>query len=326
MKVIKSNVEILEQGPGIIGMFKHIERVARTSYHTESSITEDSYIKFCEMLKTRGHWACFEHGTVYLKIPKILMPIEAIYFKTNPYTEYEEDMDFFYFTTNYREILHFCDKYKKNPDDVLNNYWTEPIPPYNFRKRVTTKWVCSRGVSHELVRHRNFVHLQSSQRYIAYNLEKNGAGITYILPQWVYSVRDEVASTVDPLTGKSREYIKDLDGEELWKTLCNIDRTVASRNDFWKVCEEEYIWERTNDESTKLKPEDARGALCNDVMTEVCMTGFLSNYVYTPKDTTEKAGFFFLRCASDAHPDFRVLAISLEEQFNEKFKLNENNE
>ena len=49
MKVIDSNVEILEQQPGIVGMFKHIERVARTAYHTESSITDDSYIKFCDI-------------------------------------------------------------------------------------------------------------------------------------------------------------------------------------------------------------------------------------------------------------------------------------
>lgn len=322
MKVIESGVEILEQQPGIVGMFKHIEKVARTSYHSENLITDDSYIKFCGMLKSRGHWACFEHGTVYLRIPKFPEHVESVYFKNNPYTQFTEDCGFYYFTTNYREILHYCNQNDKDPEELLNKFWSEP--DQNFKCRVTSKWICSRGISHELVRHRVFVHLQSSQRYIAYDIEKNGGEITFIMPQWVYKIQEEVASTVDSLTGESRDYIRDLEGQALWDKLATIDRTIASRDDFWKTCEKEYIWERQNEEATKLKPEDARGVLCNDVMTEVCMTGFLSDYTYEPSNTTEKAGFFFLRCAPDAHPDFRVLAQDLQNQFNKKFNTNEN--
>lgn len=322
MKVIESSVSILEQGPGIEGMFKHIERVARTSYHTESSITEDSYIRFCEMIKKRGHWACFEHGTVYLKFPKFPAYVEVVYFKNNPYTEYTEDCGYYYFTTNYRELLHFCNQNNRDENYYLKNFWSEPDS--NFKQRVTSKWICSRGVSHELVRHRAMGFLQSSQRYIAYDIEKNGGEITFILPQWIYKVRNDWADTVDSITGESREHLKDLEGSKLWNALCCLDRTVASRDNFWKLCENEYIFERSGDEGTVLKPEDARGVLCNDVMTEVCMTGFLSSYTYRPANSTEKAGFFYLRCATDAHPDFRVLALDLEKQFNEKFKLNEN--
>lgn len=303
MKVIKSDVEILEQQSGIIGMFKHVERVARTSYHSENLITEDSWKKFCDMLLKRGHWACFEHGTVYLKIPKVIMQVEAVYFRNNHYTKFTEDSDYYYFTTNYRELLHFCQTYKKDPEYLLNNYWTEP--DYNFPPRVTSKWVCSRGVSHELVRHRVMCYLQSSQRYIAYDIEKNGGEVTFIIPQWVYKLRDD----------------ENLDGEELWTKLKQTNRTVEARDKFWKACEQEYIWERQSAEDTKLKPEDARGVLCNDVMTEICVTSFLEDLDYTPgDDTTEKAGFFYLRTAPDAHPDFRVLAEKFKSLVDTKFK------
>lgn len=302
MKVIDSNVEILEQQPGIVGMFKHIERVARTAYHTESSITDDSYVKFCDMLLKRGHWACFEHGTVYLRISKFPTFVETIYFKNNPYTKYSEDKDYYYFTTNYREILHFCNSNGKDPKEILEKYWFEPNN-IDFKLRVTVKWICSRAISHEIVRHRLYSQLQASQRYIAYDLEKNGGGITYIIPQWAY------------VLGEKHE-ITGLRGEEFWKALVDVDNTAAARNNFWDICEKEYIEERNS-----LKPENARGVLCNDVMTEICTTGFVDDFIYEPKNTTEKAGFFYLRCAPDAHPDFSVLAKKLRKLFITKFYL-----
>lgn len=301
MKVIDSSVEILEQPQGIVGMFKHIERVARIAYHTESSISEDSYSRFCDMLMKRGHWACFEHGTVYLKIPKFPSFVETIYFKNNPYTKFTEDLDYYYFTTNYREILHFCNKNKKDPKELLDKYWSEP-DNINFKPRVTVRWICSRAVSHELVRHRLNSILQASQRYIAYDLEKNGAGISFIIPQWAYKLGEQLG--------------ENLEGEELWNELVKVNPVAEKRNKFWEDCEKEYLEERNY-----LKPEDARGVLCNDVMTEICTTGFVEDFTYKPEDTTEKAGFFYLRCAPDAHPDFSVLAKKLRKQFITKFYL-----
>ena len=46
------------------------------------------------------------------------------------------------------------------------------------------------------------------------------------------------------------------------------------------------------------------------------MTGFIEDYIKVPNNTdSEKEGFFYLRTAKDAHPDIRVLAKDLEEQF-----------
>jgi thymidylate synthase ThyX len=111
----------------------------------------------------------------------------------------------------------------------------------------------------------------------------------------------------------------DLDGEELWDTLCCEDRTVASRDRIWKTLEDEYFYELSTDEGENLKPEEARGILPNDTKTELIMTGFLEDFYYTPPaNSSEKAGFFYLRCAPDAQADIRVLAESLKEQMYNK--------
>ena len=52
-------------------------------------------------------------------------------------------------------------------------------------------------------------------------------------------------------------------------------------------------------------PQEARQVLPNALKTEVVMTGFISDWKH----------FFSLRCAENAHPDMRVLAIKLKEDF-----------
>ena len=42
MRLIKPSIEILEQGSGIQGIYKQIEKAGRTCYKSENLITEDS--------------------------------------------------------------------------------------------------------------------------------------------------------------------------------------------------------------------------------------------------------------------------------------------
>ena len=69
MKLIKQTFEILDQQPGIEGMYKQIELAGRTCYKSEDKITEDSAKEFVDRMINSGHWAMLEHGTVYLRIP-----------------------------------------------------------------------------------------------------------------------------------------------------------------------------------------------------------------------------------------------------------------
>lgn len=152
MKIIKSSVEILPQGPGVVGMFKHVERIGRIAYKSEDRITEDSYIKFIDMLKNRGHWAVFDSGTVYMIVPgKGVSWLNKL--RENPYSVVRKDLnpskDRYFVTTNYRVVLKL-----EIPIEDIKKYWVDPQKDRRFSTRVTSHWICSRGVSHELVRHK----------------------------------------------------------------------------------------------------------------------------------------------------------------------------
>ena len=68
MKLINSSFEIIEQKPGLEGVYKQIELAGRTCYKSESNITEDSAKAFVDRMIKSGHGAMLEHGTVYLSL------------------------------------------------------------------------------------------------------------------------------------------------------------------------------------------------------------------------------------------------------------------
>ena len=153
MKVIKSSVELFEQEPGISGMFKFIERCGRVAYKSEDKITSDSWDRFCRMLFEKGHWAVFEHGTVYLEFQDGQEVGDIPEFKalteTKPYTRWTKDSTGkVYLTTNYRVICQLGLR------DFMEKNWSEP--GINHYHRLGSHWVCSRATSHQVVRHRGY--------------------------------------------------------------------------------------------------------------------------------------------------------------------------
>lgn len=66
MKFVDSNFVIMSQDSGLVGLYKHVEKVARVSYKSEDKITEDSAKRMVDTLIKNKHLACLEHGTVYL--------------------------------------------------------------------------------------------------------------------------------------------------------------------------------------------------------------------------------------------------------------------
>ena len=69
MKFIDSSYEIIEQKPKLIGVYEQIERAARVSYKSEDKITEGSAQRMVDTLIKNKHYACLEHGTIYLEVP-----------------------------------------------------------------------------------------------------------------------------------------------------------------------------------------------------------------------------------------------------------------
>lgn len=141
MKLIESSVQIIEEKDP----YKMIELAGRTCYKSEDKITENSAKEFVERMIKLGHGAMLEHGTVYLTIAKTAMNIgDPIFYIRNKYSKVNEDDLFYYITTNMRVIV------ENNRLDDLQ-YQVEPTE--HHEKRITAKFICDRGVSHEFVRH-----------------------------------------------------------------------------------------------------------------------------------------------------------------------------
>lgn len=150
MKLIKPSFEILPQSEGLEGIYKQIELAGRTCYKSEDKITEDSAKEFVDRMIKSGHGAMLEHGTVYLSLG---MASREQYFKycynkfskTNSIGNAEYSTWRGFVTTNLRVLVE---------NNWLNDleYLCEPTEYHE--KRITVKFICDRGVSHEFVRHK----------------------------------------------------------------------------------------------------------------------------------------------------------------------------
>ena len=318
MKLIKPSFEIIEQAPGIQGVKKQIERAGRTCYKSEDKITDTSCEEFVNRMVNSGHGAMLEHGTVYLQIPfkyidvssKLEIPIiEDLVFKytENKYSRCVTINHVAYITTNYRVLV--------------ENGWLDDLqyqcePTEYHEKRITVKFICDRGVSHEFVRHRVFSFAQESTRYCNYCKNKFHDGLVFIIPEWAQYIDEGEAYVADVgciRTGACKD--TSIFGTRSWtKPLKDDDPAEWHAEmvflDFLERVNRAY--KKLILETKKLTAQQARAILPNALKTELIMTGFLSDWEH----------FFKLRCHSTAHPDARALAIPLKETFIERGYLN----
>lgn len=283
MRLIKPKVKIINQEPGVEGLFKHMELCARTCYKSEDKITEDSARKFIDnVIVARGHTAMLEHGTVYLIIDCSGRLLDvANKYVNNKYSEWTLHPDGVHYciTTNYRVLL-------QNGwlDDL--QYLCEPTE-YHVR-RITVRFICDMGVAREFCRHRVFSFAQESTRYCNYAKDKFGNELTFIQPCWI---TDESLSHWRTVMNSETEWFRP---NNAFPGINMFLHSLEEAEDIYLALINEEGW----------KPQQARNVLPLALKTELIMTG-----------TDEQwAGFFNLRCARDAHPQARELAIELRDR------------
>lgn len=274
MKLIKPSVEIREQREGLDGMYEHIEWAGRHCYKSHDKTTATSAKEFVGRIAKSGHGSVLEHGTIYLAIPADDMPAELL---VNPYTkcvycQTPAIENWYAVTTNYRVIV-------ENNWDLL--LMRQCSPTSCHEKRITVKFICDRGVSHEFVRHRTLSVSQESQRYCNYGKDKFGSQITFIKPSW-WSAKSE-------------------DKESFKKALLKAEETYLKAIKAWDDRKQDKRF-RTKHKGNPLSPQMARMILPNATKTELVMTGFESDWNH----------FLELRCSNAAHPDARYLADKLK--------------
>lgn len=290
MKLIESSVQIIEEKDP----YKMIELAGRTCYKSEDKITENSAKEFVDRMIKLGHGAMLEHGTIYLKIDKTEdghLPPARLYWSDGnhkKYTKVRKHGNSIYVTTNLRVIVE---------NDRLDDLQYQVEPTEHHEKRITAKFICYRGVSHEFVRHRVFSFAQESTRYCDYSKDKFRNDITYIIPSWL-----------DLPEGKYSDWDNDwCDVSELKLLYPEVDNLSDPANCFLQSIKnaEYYYFMLIN---RGWKPQQARQVLPNATKTELVMTGFESDWEH----------FFELRCSGAAHPDAKKLADELKSLMNVK--------
>ena len=299
MRLIKPNVEIIEQKPGLEGMYKQIELAGRNCYKSEDKITEDSAKAFVDRMIKSGHGAMLEHGTVYLTIPitdSTSYRIDA--YIRNKYTRsaISKDVRNYYITTNLRVLVE---------NNWLNDLRYICEPTEYHEKRITVKWTCDRGILAEFTRHRTFSFAAESTRYCNYSKNKFENGLTFIIPSWVDDIPNNTV-----LNGLEETF------NFVWSDLTK-QKVKLKVSEYTKT----FLYTAINSELSYLnliengyKPQQARQVLPNALKTELVMTGFESDWKGFFKLRSPKAG------AIGVHPDAAYLADKLYDKIKDKIK------
>ena len=121
----------------------------------------------------------------------------------------------------------------------------------------TVKFICDRGVSHEIVRHRLASYSQESTRYCDYN-----GNITFIIPTWCSDILEGFYVGLEQYSKQS----------EIW-----ISAMYNSEQRYNQLRE------------TGWRPEQARSVLPNSLKTEIVMTANLREWRHLFKLRTSTA-------------------------------------
>ena len=292
MKLIKQSFEILEQKDfTITGIKKFIERCGRVCYKSEDKITDDSYEKFVNMLVKRDHARPLEFGTVHLQMyildfHKLRDTLYINNMWNDQWIKYYYAENFTYVTTNYRYYLDIIKVFPSAEEDF--DLQDDELYP----KRYTVHFITSRGIMDEFRTHVGLSHLAESTRYCNYSKDKFDNQITFIQPSWI--TLDKEITPINELCLLSGQY--DRENPNLRYLASLVDANYA------------YV--------LLLKkgwtPQQARDVLSLSVKSELISCGF--------EDAWEN--FFYRRCANDAHPMAREIAIPLQKRFKELGYIN----
>ncbi|MBQ7064449.1 MAG: FAD-dependent thymidylate synthase [Firmicutes bacterium] len=118
-------------------------------------------------------------------------------------------------------------------------------------EKITVRFICDRGVTHEMVRHRIASYSQESSRYCNYSPDGNRGGISFIKPCFWSEDSEEYKVWLDAMAAAEEAY----------------NRLIAMG----------------------AKPEEARDVLPNSLKTEIVMTANLREWRHFLKLRTDKA-------------------------------------
>lgn len=229
-----------------IGDYLNIEQFNEETFEDSPYYENLTAEDFVNMLMKSGHGAMLEHGTVYMQIDTFLdipedkkLDKRVHQYDSNRFTKVNsmyigQGCWRYYITTNLRVLVE---------NDWLNDLKYVCEPTEFHAKKATAKFICDRGVSHEIVRHRVMSFAQESTRYCNYSKDKFGQELTFIEPSWEFP-------------------------------SSNIVNTRERFEAMLKEAEANYMELIT----LGFKPQEARAVLPNALKTEIVVTGFIDDW------------------------------------------------
>lgn len=156
---------------------------------------------------------------------------------------------------------------------------------------MSVRFICDRGVSHELVRHRIASFAQESTRYANYSKDKFGNQCTFIIPLWCNISEGEI-----------------MDDDPIYADVYKSDSKLTKPEVTWMLSMQNAEQDYLSLLKDGWKPQEARTVLPNSLKTEIVVT---ANF-------REWRQIFRLRAAKAAHPQMRELMIPLLAEMKEK--------
>lgn len=306
MEFLVAGYEIIDQEPGLEGLYKAAELPGRVCYGSQDKMAPGTAEKFVNGLMKSNHGAPLEHGTVYLMAPKLYdLSDELDYvcegcalekYLYDKYSKCAEDFDYMYVTTNLRVLFE-----NGWMDDL--KYWREPTEYHE--KRVQVRFTVDRFTGEEFLRHRVASFNRESTRYVLFTKEKFGGGsIKYIIPVWM----------LDETTMKEIDAHKDLNIIDFCQQIIDHEEGHGSMTDVFawmfalKACEWSYCKLTTD---FGWQAQQARTVLPCAISSPLIKTAFVSDWVH----------FFNLRAIGTTgkpHPQAFELADPLMKEFIER--------
>lgn len=303
MEFLVAGYEIIDQEPGLEGIYKAAELPGRICYGSQDKIAPGTAERFCNGLMKSNHGAPLEHGTVYLMAPlQFNYDTKTEYgalrkYQFNKFSKVNVDDDgMMYVTTNLRVLF--------------ENGWLDDLkylcePTEYHEKRVQVRFTVDRFTGEEFLRHRVASFNRESTRYVLFTKEKFGGGsIKYIVPVWL----------LDDVNRKEIEVMKDMTITDFCQSIIDFEEGVGPMTELcaWmfalKACEWSYC---TLTNQFGWKAEQARTVLPCAISSPLIMTAFVSDWVH----------FFNLRAIGTTgkpHPQAFELADPLMEEFIER--------
>lgn len=270
MKIIEPSAHIEELPENI---YQRIDKAASVCYQRPAKPTVEEAMEFCQKMIDSEHGMALEFATVHLVCPAYYVPVsryvkyemmvneectaesytgQPMYVVTGSIRALMEADNSFgvlaFFAGEFPLFFAIPEGASSDLDSMEGIRFAHPHEIPWQHEHLAVRVVCSRAISHQLVRHRPCAILQESQRYCRYDGERFDGEVTFIRPQWT-------------------------------------DRGDWMRKKFESDCavSEERYFDRLRH---KLSPQEARGALINDAKTELLMYANLPEWQHILDEET----------------------------------------